>query len=231
MKTKPRAFTQGLGQMIQRDLHNAPTKAKADEVIAWYDEGIEHYAGVFAKVPDPLVRAHSLHQAIDHRLVESSKKDSANWNKISCRKGCAFCCHTVVNTTQDEAHLLIAFAEELKYEINWPLVEEQALVSEKSEDLYFELPQEKNRCVFLGSDNTCQVYEHRPASCRKYFVVSPPEDCSHETKVPGDLVLNYVSLESEMLTSGAFEMDHKRQGSLQAMLLKARKELIKCSED
>ena len=67
----------------------------------------------------------------------------------------------------------------------------------------------ENRCVFLGEDGNCRVYEDRPASCRKLLVVSAPTECGQpggEVKpitIPmAEVVLStMVSLEETEFTS------------------------------
>lgn len=220
---KPRAFTTGLRQMIQRDLNNAPSREDQDRILDWYDKKIEEFSAMFAPVKDPITRAAALHFGVDNAIEMAVKKDPEGFSKVTCKKGCAHCCHSVIAITQDEAELLIKHAKNISWEIDWYKVEKQEWYA-KDQSRYFKLLPENNACVFLGTDNTCQVYEHRPASCRKYFAVSNPEDCSPATKVPGGKVLNWGTQHSELIVSGAFDMNHSRNGTMQEMLLKAKKE-------
>lgn len=222
MQDKPRAFTSSLEHLIKRDLQNAPDKA--DEILDWYDKKIEFFSKALAPITEPLPRAHFLHQAIDKSLAAAAEKDAENFSKITCRKGCAHCCHTVIAITQDEAELLIEYAKHINWKIDWEKVEKQAWHA-TNRGKYFKLLPENNACVFLGENNICQVYEHRPSSCRKYFVINDPIDCSPQTKVPNGAVNNWTIQHVELLLSGAFEMDHARNGTMQEMLLKAKREM------
>lgn len=207
--------------MIERDLANALSRQEVNEILTEYDVEISHFSKFFSEAKDS---PRTLHKLIDEAIVRAAKKDPNSFNRITCQKGCSHCCHTVVSVTEGEARLLINTAKEKGLVIDWEKVRKQAWHS-KNPDKYFDLDEKLNACVFLDQGTgTCLVYEDRPASCRKYFVVSDPGDCSKHTEVPGDQVTNWIEPKSELMTSGAFDMDHARHGSLQAMLLKANEE-------
>ncbi len=172
-------------------------------------QALEHYISIYRKLkkqfkaPD---RARIFHRLIDELTLEAAKNYPNDFAKIQCRKGCAFCCYQNVDVTFDEATLLIETVQ-----IDWPAVEAQAL---------FETNRSK-RCVFLQEDNTCGVYENRPASCRKYLVVSAPSKCDlNNPENSGDVEVLGLR-DPEVIASAA--MNVSDSGPMATMLLKARK--------
>ena len=59
-----------------------------------------------------------------------------------------------------------------------------------------------NRCVFLGTDGACQIYEERPAICRKHLVTTPAFACT----TVGATVLPVQALLAEILLSAAISI-------------------------
>ena len=193
----------------------------------------EHFArllllllqGFEASAKEPEVRRESpaqtarrLHEAADMRIEEASQTELAQ--QITCRKGCAHCCHINVSVTPEEADLLLEVGlakglsidpKRLLKQIHW-----------KDED-WLQQPRADARCVFLGDDNTCQVYEDRPLSCRKYFVVTEPELCNIE-KHPGEKVGSWADAELEIIVTAVwtfYGVDTLPRQLMAAMLRKA----------
>lgn len=105
--------------------------------------------------------------------------------KPTCRRGCSFCCYTEVDTTWDEADLLIASNED---KIDWDKLKSQVGGVAK-------LPYAERACVFL-KDGECSVYDFRPMACRKYMVLNDPDRCNSEKYPRGDTkVLHSPSVE------------------------------------
>lgn len=98
--------------------------------------------------------------------------------KPSCRKGCAHCCHITVGTTKREAELILDYMDKSgkKFtEDQLQRMSEQAKIPFLDTLTYTLSPFRK--CAFLGDNNECTIYEVRPAACRNYYVMNPPEDC------------------------------------------------------
>jgi uncharacterized protein len=109
-----------------------------------------------------------------HRRMDAEMESAAQW-KPSCHKGCSGCCHCEVEVTADEADVL---AEVVRsgLEVDRARLARQATRPRKSPAWVVPLSRE-SRCVFLGNDGACRVYQDRPSACRKLLVVSPPEAC------------------------------------------------------
>ncbi|WP_447978980.1 YkgJ family cysteine cluster protein [Candidatus Nitrospira bockiana] len=119
---------------------------------------------------------------------------------VSCRRGCAACCRMLVPVSPPEAFRLHAWIDGLPEPRRTRLLEnvaaaqarlteagllealrdvahtERGLTDEELEPLnraYYAL---RMPCPFL-EDETCAVYEERPAACRELLVTSPAELC------------------------------------------------------
>jgi Fe-S-cluster containining protein len=128
---------------------------------------------------------------------------------ISCRKGCAACCRMLVPVSAPEAFALREYVEQLPTERRTPLLTRINDTKERltREGLWDRLtdvaeasrpvPDEEldpiNQsyyalripCPYL-EDETCSIYEARPAACRELLVTSPAELCQ-------DMVQNPIS--------------------------------------
>lgn len=128
---------------------------------------------------------------------------------ISCRKGCAACCRMLVPVSAPEAFALREYVEQLPTDRRTPLLNRLSDTKERvtREGLWDRLadvaeasrlvPDEEldpiNQsyyalripCPYL-EDETCSIYEARPAACRELLVTSPAELCQ-------DLVQNPIT--------------------------------------
>lgn len=215
---RPTAFTASLKKMIDRDVDAAGNYQKAERVLEQYAGGIEFYKKQFAEIADPLSRAHAVHQHIENCLDSHMRKSDA-FKEIKCKAGCAHCCYNPVVANEEEAQLLLEFCKEEKIEIDWEHVAKQAKF-EGNDHEYFLQPKSESRCAFLGEDNRCKVYKHRPASCRKYFVGSDPSTC--DDRAGSQEVMVLADLQSELASSGFMDIDHSKVGLLPKMLIQAQ---------
>ena len=105
----------------------------------------------------------------------------------TCSKGCGACCHLEVEITVDEAALL---AEEVNagFKIDQARLAKQASRERKGSE-WLRGVHSENRCVFLGDDQACQVYQSRPSICRKHIVASDPNDCMKMDKQPTPILI------------------------------------------
>ena len=131
---------------------------------------------------------------------------------VSCRKGCAGCCHYEIEITNDEAELLKQLVQN-GLPIARDRLDEQAARERKSAD-WGRFWNPGNRCVFLGKNGECRVYAERPAICRKHLVTTPAEACT----TPGDSVSPVHVLMAEILLSAALSIDGVTFSSLPKML-------------
>lgn len=215
------AMTASLQKLIQASLEGEPTLEKQAQVFEHFIGGIDHYKKLFSKVNRPLDRAHSMQRMVDEVVRVDTEKRKEIWSEVTCKAGCSACCHIQVSVNLEEAMLLVGHAFEKGIELDWELTARQAELQKKPEPEYIKEPKAERRCGFLTNAGMCGVYEHRPASCRKYFVANDPKDCdvdlnpTKETKV-------LALAEAELITSGMMDIDHKKIGYLPEMLLQAK---------
>ncbi len=135
--------------------------------------------------------------------------------KVTCKKGCSYCCYLHVDISDDEAKLLIAYSNELGFTIDWEKLERQNKYT--GTEAWRDLPAEDKKCIFLSNTGVCQVYDHRPMSCRKAMVISEPEKCD-VVKDYHSKVMWAVSLPAEVVSSAIFNATDS--GTLADMMLK-----------
>ena len=152
----------------------------------------------------PVVRSLASEQAQALEVTKTLQKGLT----ISCQKGCGACCQRLmVPVSPPEAFALARMLKDLPQDhrerIEHRLRETRARLQTAGllpllQDLA-ESPRQKsdsdidpiNRayyalrlpCIFL-EDNSCSIYEHRPAACREYLVTSPVELCEDTEKNP-----------------------------------------------
>ena len=154
-------------------------------------------------------RGSVLHQMMDRELRAVSTLP------VSCQKGCGGCCHYEVEITQDEAEILKTVVQD-GFLIDLDLLREQAQ-RERQSPKWNQFWSPKNQCVFLGKEGSCQVYEERPAICRKHLVTTPANACT----TAGAAVAPVQVLMAEILLSAAVSLEGATRASLSKMLLAA----------
>jgi Fe-S-cluster containining protein len=142
-------------------------------------------------------------------MVAAAERDIVEDDEIiSCRKGCAHCCHLLVEVFWEEARELVkwiqaqpeparsdwynkvnANATEFEQLCNkrkhWrryaePFSDEDMEFTDGLCDAYF--GKTLRPCTFLGTDGACQSYTARPSSCRLHLVTSDPELCKADVE-------------------------------------------------
>jgi Fe-S-cluster containining protein len=180
----------------------------------------QHYEREVRRIVDegnePQNVAHTIHTLIDPD-VSRTLTETANGRKVKCREGCAHCCSLQVNITHEEAVLLVGYCEDEGIAVDWDKLRRQASHNFKQWDSQ---SARERRCVFLGTDSRCTVYEHRPAACRKYMVLSAPALCD-TVRHPGAQVAVVVAIEAEVIVSAMLGV--LDNGSMPRMLLQAER--------
>jgi uncharacterized protein len=146
-----------------------------------------------------------------HRMMERELK-AATPLAMSCHKGCSGCCHYEVEITRNEAEILRSVVQR-GVPIDYKRLHLQASRERRSPE-WRRFGSPENRCVFLGSDGACQVYEERPSICRKHLVTTPAANCTTD----GATVLPIQVLLAEILLSAELSIEGNVFGSLAKML-------------
>ena len=167
------------------------------------------------RISSPQERARFVHHIVDdynrevfaHPIVQKF---------LPCKVGCAGCCHTQVGVTCDEAELLAERINE-GVKIDYALLQKQIKAGNNPEDFYL-LSYENRKCVFLGSDDKCQVYNDRPSVCRTNAVLGEASQCYPYENESDAQTLRLVKTEqADMAIMGSFFMS-KESGTLANML-------------
>ncbi len=107
---------------------------------------------------------------------------------VRCEKGCCDCCHALFDLTLVEAlHLNRAFNAAFKGKARNAILERADEADRKvhklkreafkavqegkdAQELLAEMAKAKVRCPLLSDEGLCELYDHRPATCRIYGV-------------------------------------------------------------
>lgn len=148
-------------------------------------------------------------------MNNAEEKPRPNQPQITCRKGCAFCCHNQVMISEIEASAIWEYCKLNDIDIDIEYLRRQTNLDEQSH------PRASNSaCVFLGIDRSCKIYEFRPLICRKYKVASDPKFCDVKTAGRHG-VLEVTNAEQEMLLAALGNVA-KSNDSIARSLLRTR---------
>ena len=148
-------------------------------------------------LPQVLPLAHALADAVT-RMAEQAVEQQGE--KITCRKGCAACCRTMIPISEVEARglreLVDCLPEPRRTQIRERFADalrrlDQAgrLDNLRARTRWKDADHLENQveyfrlaiaCPFL-EDEACSIYGNRPASCREFLVTSPAEKCALPT--------------------------------------------------
>jgi len=203
-------MTHSLKNWLKDPRVSAHDRQLAGQMTEFY---IEQYRAMLRE-HDPESVAYTIGSKIDE-VVAASRKKSPHGNQIRCTKGCNHCCKQVVAITLPEAQLLMRVIAEDAVAVPLERIDRQA---KHDDDTWQSQPEEDRACVFLARDGTCKVYEYRPGSCRKHFVITDPDLCDIQ-KHPGHRVGMFFSAEAEIMQSA--QMTASESGPMPRMLLRA----------
>lgn len=133
---------------------------------------------------DEAIRA--LYSAIDELLEAFLQRAGAEGQPVSCKKGCAWCCHQEVFAITHEFLYLNEYVQKHLSEVERDdvLVRAQEKVKISMNLSVEEQLKIRSACPFLQS-GSCMVYEARPMACRIYLSASEPS-CRKEHDYPSD---------------------------------------------
>lgn len=175
------------------------------EFMELVGKGLDSGLSYLRQMPRGDARIKHIYGDVD-KLVTILKADAKERGmEISCKRGCTHCCNLFIACSHEEADLLYKTAKKKGIKLSKKRLEYQARF--KNDHDYFTRFGKRTKCVFLGDDGDCMVYEQRPIACRKYFVTSSPENCMPhvETKTQNVSVPN--SFELEMLATAQMNLD------------------------
>lgn len=148
---------------------------------------------------------HLLHtiEVMVENTVDKIEKDTKR--KISCKKGCSYCCYLLVEISWEEAVMLVDWLEAQHPKIKQELIDNIHRNAAKAREILSHYKHAKDYikpyrdnlhipiqaydryfykntipCPFLY-DGACSAYEARPTPCRLHMVTSPSHLCSSDT--------------------------------------------------
>lgn len=174
-------------------------------------------ACAIAALPPGPDRARGLHRRVDAaiRAFETIRPQAVS--AIRCHQGCAHCCRIWVGITSDEALLLAEGVRSGRITLDMNRLERQRHWGCPTD--FATHSREEARCVFLGEEGNCGVYEDRPSACRALLVASDPEFC--RTAEQATQVLAVINPQVELLVSAAQSADGPGSNLLAARLWEA----------
>ena len=148
-------------------------------------EMADHYRREWDRIADKKQALRALYKAIDDSNTGFNERGEP---KVTCKKGCSFCCNIKVESTQPEVDLIFDYMRDKKIKVSQKQLEGQIPLTVEN---HFMSPFRK--CVFLSDEGTCKVYEVRPFVCRNYFSVGDPNECDPDQHPKGGVTttMNY----------------------------------------
>ncbi len=146
-------------------------------------------------------RVKIFHDDVNEIISKNLFNGSHVSNEILCSKGCSDCCSQLVTISKSEVSLLL----KIPVKINLEQLKKQHHLT--TDNWTQELSEEEGKCVFLNRDNgACNVWEHRPANCRNYFVTGSNKHCSVFRRDP-NLSLSLKSVYADVCISAFYALD------------------------
>ena len=128
----------------------------------------------------------ALYTAIDELLEAFLQRASAEGQPVSCKNGCAWCCHQEVFAITHEFLYLNEYVQK-----HLPDADRESVLERAREKVKISMNKSleeqlkiRSACPFLES-NSCMIYEARPMACRIYLSASE-SSCRKEHDYPSD---------------------------------------------
>ncbi len=104
---------------------------------------------------------------------------------LACKKGCGHCCHQLVALSMVEALAIYDVIKDDPWKLQrvarWSAEQADLIMSQGvTEATWF---RRGTRCMFLGDDSTCGIYETRPVACRTLTALGSSDHCRVDSQV------------------------------------------------
>jgi len=184
------------------------TKKLLKDMLLYYKK---LYGDLIQSQKDDNSVTYSFLMAIDEQVQKLLKAEDT---PPTCKKGCHFCCYQRVAVSKTEMGLIIKALEESKVNIDIG----NLMAYDTNHDRN---PYELKRCPLLGADNSCIVYEYRPAVCRILNVKTESSLCDIRQS---NEVQRMIAAEAEAILAGMWSAQNIEDvSSIQELLLKGLK--------
>lgn len=145
------------------------SSSQFDEILQDLRQRYFVWTNQIKEIKDPKQRAKKGFQLFEKEMALH------DLSSASCKKGCGYCCHWKVDVTDEEASILSDLIETGTAKVNMERLEAQSKWT--TESSIWKNPTDKSKCIFLGKNGSCSIYENRPITCRKALVESNPIFC------------------------------------------------------
>ena len=199
-KSNPLAFMRVPSRVLKLIVNQHEKSHSAERFLAFIANirrVFEQYSSSLAEFEPGVDRAMVAHRLMNQSIHQSLGRDSVN---PTCSRGCGACCYLEVEVTTDEGKLLGELVK-AGIEIDRKNLESQASRKRRSPE-WDKRVVESNRCVFLGPDQSCRIYDFRPLACRKHMVSTPPDNCAKGTDEPILLPLAEIAISAALSQPG-----------------------------
>lgn len=153
----------------------ARTESEITKLIEAYEEDVDIYLKILSMISPGPARAAQAYRMIDREQNTFLQGMRRGGIVPACKEGCSNCCHMRVEVCSSEVDYIVETLKEKPMTICWDRLVTQA--GKHVDDFYSSNMGEDNRCVLLGDDGLCMIYEARPSACREHLSVSGPEGC------------------------------------------------------
>jgi Fe-S-cluster containining protein len=131
--------------------------------------------------------------------LEGPLHQALEGHPISCKPRCTHCCYMMTLCGMQEGLIMANWVmDSLTWKHHVRELRKAAKVMAAAGTTQGDHFRKKKPCVFLNKEDLCDVYDVRPAACRFYYVVSPPEDCAPEMNGKNVLAAN-TSMQEAMV--------------------------------
>lgn len=164
-------------------------------------DGVVFFYKKYNSISDLIQRVRVFHTDVDETIAKNLFGENSIGSEILCSKGCSDCCSQLVTVSKSEAEYLLASKNNIDRE---QLVKQSQCTTENWTQ---NLNEEEGKCVFLNRrDGSCDVWKHRPANCRNYFVTGSNKSCSVFNRNP-DLSRSIKSVYADVCISAFYSLD------------------------
>lgn len=165
--------------------------------------------------------------ALDNMLDKAKKDAKKDGKRVTCTKGCSFCCYSEVTCSDLEWKGILEFLR--RWNIEMPPHNPKHSVSRNE---FNKLPWEEKKCPFLVN-NTCGIYSIRPATCRIFNSTDDPVKCKKTSHIPEQNPTNeeLIIVDGQLLITALHKYDNELKYLEEKILSKRVYEYQKDSSD
>ena len=167
---------------------------------------------------------------------------------VKCKTGCSDCCHALFDLTLIEAlYINQQFNQKIDETKKAELIEKanradrkiykikrnaykSASAGTEEDEILSAMAKERVRCPLLNSEDTCDLYDHRPITCRLYGIPTAIKNKSHTCGLSGfNEGKSYPTVNMDALHRKLYELSVELIGSVRSKHIKMADMLVPLS--